>query len=87
MDIVEWLRTPRRALVNGQIREVLDPKLIEAAAEIERLRAALKSAQSWMDRWAAHVGRCKAGAQCTCGRNAILHEINAALYEQNGSDR
>lgn len=62
----------------------------DAADEIERLRAAIESSASWIERWATHVGNCKAGTQCTCGRNAILYEANLALSnEQNapGDDK
>jgi|TARA_R110000868_G_scaffold411297_2_gene702891 hypothetical protein len=37
-DIVMWLRKPGRALVNGAIKYVVDPRKSEAADEIERLR-------------------------------------------------
>lgn len=61
---------------DGQSR-VLDYEKVEA--EIEGLRSALASCESWMDRWASHVGSCKGDNQCTCGRAAILHEARAAL--------
>lgn len=51
-------------------------------AEIERLRAALATCESWVDRWTKHVGTCKGGDKCTCGRSAVLHEARAALGER-----
>jgi hypothetical protein len=52
--------------------------LDEAADEIERLRAALESCASWIDRWTSHVGNCAGGVKCTCGRTAILFDARAA---------
>jgi hypothetical protein len=43
------------------------------------LRAALESCESWVDRWTGHVGACKGGDECTCGRTAILHEARTTL--------
>lgn len=53
--------------------EDLDPHG-ECAAEIAKLRSALASCASWIDRWTAHVGRCEGGNKCTCGRTAVLAE-------------
>jgi hypothetical protein len=47
-------------------------------AEIERLRAALESCASWVERWAPHAGNCAGGDKCTCGRSAVLFEATAA---------
>lgn len=55
------------------------PLMGEAAAEIERLRAALESAEAWLERWAVHVGRCEGGHSCTCGLTAAQYEGSAAL--------
>lgn len=45
---------------------------------------ALRSAESWLDRWAVHVGACAAGDpswdRCTCGLTAIRAEASAALF-------
>ena len=52
----------------------------DAADEIERLRDALASAASWIDRWCDHVGNCSGDDMtCTCGRSALVYEMNAAL--------
>jgi hypothetical protein len=48
----------------------------------EQLREALESCQSWIDRWTQHVGNCKGGERCTCGRAAVLYDASAALNEQ-----
>lgn len=48
------------------------------------LRAALGSCASWIDRWTSHVGTCKGGDKCTCGRTAVLFEARA--IEQKGDD-
>lgn len=50
-------------------------------AENERLRAALESAEAWLERWAVHVGRCEGGLRCTCGLTAIRYDVSAALEE------
>ncbi len=55
--------------------------------EIGRLRAALSSSASWLERWAKHVGNCEGLSKCTCGLTAVLYEANAALvHEQKGND-
>lgn len=65
--------------------------LREAAATIESLRAsltrveeerdadgfALEAAAAWLERWAAHVGNCRGGAECTCGLTAIRRDVQA----------
>ena len=43
------------------------------------MREALEAAKSWIERWASHVGNCRGGNECTCGRTAILAECAAAL--------
>lgn len=57
-----------------------DRSLVEQ--ENERLRAALESVDTWLDRWAVHVGRCEGGHRCTCGLTAIRYEVSAALAAQ-----
>lgn len=54
-----------------------------AADEIERLRAALESCESWVDRWTTHAGNCEGGDRCTCGRAAVLYEAGVALRGLN----
>lgn len=43
------------------------------------MREALEAAKSWIERWTSHVGNCRGGNECTCGRTAILAECAAAL--------
>jgi hypothetical protein len=72
-DIVERLR----------ICAKFDPDQAEAADEIEKLRAALKGAEAWLDRWASHVGSCVFVPEtCTCGRDFVLRECREALGEK-----
>lgn len=47
--------------------------------EAMKLRAALVTCESWIDRWTQHVGRCEGDDRCTCGRTAILYEARAVL--------
>jgi uncharacterized Fe-S radical SAM superfamily protein PflX len=75
---------------DGQSRvmdyDAVEKELNRLEAENERLRAALESCESWIDRWTNHVGTCKGGDKCTCGRTAILFEAKAALaFEQKES--
>lgn len=63
---------------------VLDPEIV--ATEIERLRAALGSAASWIERWAGHVGKCEGGSACTCGRSAVLYDARTTLDNEQLSD-
>lgn len=53
-----------------------DIRLIAAAPE---LLEALRSCESWIDRWTAHIGNCKGGNECSCGRSAVLHEALDAI--------
>lgn len=45
---------------------------------------ALKSASSWLERWAKHVGNCRGDAYCTCGLVAIRSEVEIALQAAEG---
>lgn len=72
-DIVERLLDDRKMLL------LCESDRREMAAEIERLRAALETSEAWIDRWTAHVGTCRGGGDCTCGRTAVLFEARAAL--------
>lgn len=53
----------------------------ELREENTQLREALRSAQSWIFCWTNHVGNCKGGNHCTCGRTFILFEGRQALRE------
>jgi hypothetical protein len=48
---------------------------LDAAA----IREALKAAESWLERWAVHVGNCAGGRVCTCGLTLVQYETGAAL--------
>ena len=78
-DIVKRLR---QDFTTDQI-----PLHAEAAAEIERLTAALESCESWIDRWTSHVASCEGGDKCTCGRQTILYEARAALNQQGPQEK
>lgn len=49
------------------------------AAAAPSMRDALESCSAWLERWANHVGRCRGGADCTCGLTAMRAEVHAAL--------
>lgn len=51
----------------------------ELEAKAEKLQEALAACESWIDRWAPHVGACDGGVSCTCGRTAVLYEARDAL--------
>lgn len=84
IDGAIWARVP---IELGSPIEILSPDEIEAKsnreqrhlAEIDRLRAALSSCESWIDRWTKHVGNCQGGEKCTCGRSAVLYEASTIL--------
>jgi hypothetical protein len=46
----------------------------DALEEAEEARLA---AAAWIETWTRHVGNCKGGLECTCGRTAILFELSA----------
>ena len=49
------------------------------AAENRRLREALEGAESWLDRWATHVGNCAGVGFCTCGLSLVRYETSDTL--------
>lgn len=55
-------------------------------AKIDRLREALEIADSWLTRWAAHVGNCQGGSKCTCGLSRVRYDVAHAL-ETESPDR
>lgn len=55
--------------------------LDELLADWRRMREALETADSWLDRWGNHVGRCGRESECTCGLARVQHEIHAALEQ------
>jgi hypothetical protein len=66
--------------------KVADERTMQNTAlrqENERLRAALGSCGSWIERWTNHIGACRGGDKCTCGRSAILYEARGALDRSN----
>lgn len=78
-DLVERLRKlAERERPYGSLPDTLD----EAAARIEQLEAALRGAESWLQNWAVHAGRCEGGNGCTCGLTAIRYDLSAALGER-----
>lgn len=60
--------------------------MLEAAARIAKLEAALRGARSWLADWAVHAGRCEKGLACTCGLTAIRFETSAALTAREKTD-
>lgn len=46
--------------------------------ELEQIGEAIKSASSWLERWAVHAGNCAGGSVCTCGLTAIRNEAEIA---------
>lgn len=70
-----------RRLREYSSKQALD--IVTLGQEVGRLREALASSESWISRWAKHVGNCSGSDEtCTCGRAAILFEARAALAEK-----
>jgi hypothetical protein len=44
---------------------------------LEEAEEARLGAAAWIETWTQHVGNCKGGLECTCGRTAILFELSA----------
>lgn len=57
-----------------------------AVARIEALEAALQTSEAWLNRWAAHVGKCRGGGHCECGLTAARFEAEAALTSDPAGD-
>lgn len=80
-DIVE--RLERLATWGGNATHLdYEGAILDAKAEIERIRAALGIAQSWLDRWAVHVADCRDGYQCSCGLTRVRFDVAAALHQE-----
>lgn len=43
---------------------------------------ALRTADSWLERWAEHVGSCRGGELCTCGLTRVRYEVTEAIQSQ-----
>ena len=94
-DIVQKLRAYRprygwpeeySTIVEPTMNHVAADEIERLRAENERLREALASSESWISRWAKHVGNCSGSDEtCTCGRAAILFEARAALAEKEST--
>lgn len=82
VDCAKSLRPYARLTFNGHAY-VPTAEIERLTAENERLLAALGSCQSWIERWTKHVGNCNGGAECTCGRSAVLFDASDALDQQN----
>lgn len=54
--------------------------------EASQLRDAAKTAEAWLERWAAHVGNCPAGGMCSCGLEAARHELRNVLVTPPEAD-
>jgi len=60
-----------------------DPRDAQIAALVE----AVAGADSWLERWAVHVGNCSGlSYNCTCGLAFVRHEVRAALAAVKGGD-
>lgn len=75
-DEIERLREQERKMTNHAL---------ERMEEIERLREALQTAESWIDRWTEHVGKCAGNEGCTCGRTLVLFECSSALQQKENA--
>ena len=62
--------------------DVTVQELVRLRVENERLREALQTAESWIDRWTEHVGKCAENEGCTCGRTLVLFECSSALQQK-----
>ena len=49
---------------------------------VEELEAGLRIADSWLERWAVHVGACQSGEGCTCGLTRVRYDVARTLLEK-----
>lgn len=68
----DWERSRQEWAEDGNPATPPEPSALDRAVE------ALETAESWIDRHAPHVGNCRGGNACSCGRTLVLAEINAA---------
>jgi Lar family restriction alleviation protein len=50
-----------------------------AAPAPDGMREAIAGPAAWLNRWAAHVGNCTGGTECTCGLWLAQFEMEKAL--------
>lgn len=68
----------KQQMLEEEVRNL--KKTIEAlTAQNRRLREALEGAESWLDRWATHVGNCAGVGFCTCGLSLVRYETSDTL--------
>jgi len=53
--------------------------MLAAAPAPDGMREAIAGPAAWLNRWAAHVGNCKGGTECTCGLWLAQFEMEKAL--------
>lgn len=96
-DILDDLKRYKTDAMRSQDtgRQIVYTRAIDEIEQLERenelLRAGLGSCGSWIERWTNHVGACRGGDKCTCGRSAVLYEARAAIepsrVEQTGDGK
>jgi len=61
--------------------------ILSLISKYRRMEEALKGADSWLERWATHVGACRGGGLCECGLTAIQYETRGALQALQDEDQ
>lgn len=66
---------------------VLEAMVAELDGALAKARDALLTADSWLERWAQHVGNCRGGDRCECGLTLVRWEVSHAQLEAKGGER
>lgn len=66
--------------------EGLIGRITELERQLKVAREALGHADSWLGRWAQHVGNCKGEFLCTCGLTRIRFDVSQALANMDQAD-
>lgn len=61
------------------LTKTLEPLPVSNAPVNQVMLEALGIGESWLDRWAQHVGSCKGGDICTCGLTRVKYDLRAAI--------
>lgn len=60
--------------------------ITELERQLKVAREALGYADSWLGRWAQHVGNCKGEFLCACGLTRIRFDVRQALANMEQAD-
>ncbi|MBK5958053.1 hypothetical protein CCR97_07960 [Rhodoplanes elegans] len=83
-----------RAAAGGEVWPEYEAELTRVKADRDAARRdlaeaaeALEACEGWIARWSAHVGFCRGGNTCTCGRTAVLHTASDLIARLQSTEK